>query len=86
MKIFKYPIQTTDHQRIDMPIGAEILCVQVQSGQPCIWAKVDPSQPTESRGIYVHGTGHDVADDASKYIGTYQLTSILVFHVFEQAL
>jgi hypothetical protein len=28
-------------QEIEMPIGAEILCIQTQNEKPCIWAKVD---------------------------------------------
>lgn len=34
IKIYKFPIETTDVQNIAMPSGAEILCVQVQHGIP----------------------------------------------------
>lgn len=31
-KIFKYPIKITDSQSFPMPVGANILTVQVQNG------------------------------------------------------
>lgn len=42
-KIYKYRIEVTDDQNIEMPVGAKILTVQTQNGVPCIWAMVDPN-------------------------------------------
>lgn len=84
--IFKYHLQTTDYQKIEMLNGAEILCVQNQQETPCIWAIVDKSQTsTQSRTIEIVGTGHPIDESLQrKYIGSYQLQGgIFVFHVFE---
>lgn len=35
-KIYKYRIEVTDDQNIEMPVGAKILTVQTQNGVPCI--------------------------------------------------
>lgn len=80
--IFKYPIEVVDSQEIKMPIGAEVLTVQVQGDIPCLWALVESSVPSESRTILIFGTGHPVSGLNNKYIGTFQLGA-LVFHVFE---
>lgn len=86
--IWKYPILTTDWQEIHIPRGADILTVQVQHGDACLWARVNPAQPPESRMIEVFGTGHEIHKDMGverRYIGTYQLANgDLVFHVFER--
>lgn len=85
--IWKFGLETTDNQEIEMPIGAEILTVQTQHEQPCLWALVHPSAEKEIRHFEVFGTGHEVSYPTGtdrKYIGTYQLHGgSLVFHVFE---
>lgn len=69
---------------IEMPQGAETLCVQMQGTQPCIWAKVDDAKPMENRMFHVRGTGHLLQENEGKYIGTFQmLGGSLIFHVFE---
>ena len=81
-KIFKYPLMTTDIQSLLIPVGAEILTVQVQGATPCIWALVNPELPEKQITVQTFGTGHHV-DGEGKYIGTYQLEGgSLVFHVF----
>ena len=83
--IWKYPLDVADHQVLNIPAGAEILCVQVQNGQACLWALVNADAPPARRGIFIHGTGHEVNRLAGKYIGTFQLMGgALVFHVFEE--
>jgi len=46
--IWKYPLQVTDAQTIDVPEGSEALSVQVQNGTPCLWARVDPAAAKDS--------------------------------------
>jgi len=85
--IWKFELETTDNQTIEMPVNAEILTVQTQNEIPCIWALVDPTETKEKRFIEVFGTGHDIHYDmgvSRNYLGTYQLHGgSLVFHVFE---
>lgn len=81
-RIWKYPIALQDAQFIEMPKGAEILCVQMQDGNPCLWALVLPGE-TERRKIEIYGTGHPVSELELAYIGTYQ-EGPYVWHVFEE--
>lgn len=82
--IYKYPLQVTDCQVIEMPIGSRILAIQMQRGVPCLWATVDPEEEKkEKRFIRVVGTGHELSEYIA-YIGTYQMADgALVWHVFE---
>jgi len=86
--IWKFPLAVADFQTVDMPIGAEVLAVQPQREQVCLWAKVDPSRDKERRGFWIIGTGHPIEDDRERnigrHVGTFQLHGgALVFHVFE---
>lgn len=85
--IYKYPIRITDIQRFPMPVGAKILTVQVQNGNPFVWAMVDTGVSTEEVSIRVHGTGHPICDSSNlEYLGTFQSMygGNLVFHVFKE--
>jgi hypothetical protein len=85
-KIWKYELQVTEFQQIEMPLDAELLDVQVQHGAPCLWARVNPCAPMVNRVLVTHGTGHDVAESTGEHVGSYQLQGgALVFHVFEAA-
>ncbi|HSE44881.1 MAG TPA: hypothetical protein VLA89_06090, partial [Gemmatimonadales bacterium] len=69
--VWKYPIKIHDEQLVEMPGNAHILCAQVQHGQVCLWALVNPEMPPESRKILITGTGHEREDlDFAQYIGT----------------
>lgn len=84
MTIHKYDVSDlADHLEIEMPTGAEVLCVQLQNGKPMIWARVDSSAQKEQRCFRWCGTGHS-ADGCHGYIGTVQMNG-LVFHLFEAA-
>ena len=83
--IWKYPLlNAKDHQTIQMPVGAQILCLQTQRDVPYLWVLVSPENPRRDRFIRIFGTGHPVDDHSGrlKYIGTYQETAF-VWHVFE---
>lgn len=84
--IWKYNLQITDDQAIKMPVGAKCLTVQMQHGQPALWAIVDPKAALELVAIRCHGTGHPMSDDSDKndYVGTIQtMGGQLVFHFFK---
>jgi hypothetical protein len=76
--IYKYEVDTI----VVMPIGAEILTVQLQHGTPWIWALVDRNNQLEERNFDIRGTGYEIEDINSKYIATYQ-EGPFVWHVFE---
>jgi len=82
-RVFKYELPFEDSFGIDLPRGAEILSVQVQSGRPQLWAMVDQGRPMERRYFEVRGTGHELGD-VGAFVATIQLHE-LVFHIFEAA-
>ena len=86
-RIYKYTLEVTDVQDIQLPVDAQILTVQTQHGAPQLWAIVDAdSKRTRTRRLVIHGTGHPVHEhaDIGCYLGTFQLhDGRLVFHVFE---
>ncbi len=72
-----------DEHVVIFPQGAELLTVQMQGDNLCIWARVDPSAPVADYTIRTCGTGHPLADDVGKYLGSFQLHGgALVFHAF----
>lgn len=84
MRIWKYPFRTTDEFTLDLPKDAQILSVQMQGIQPCIWAQVHPKNELEKRHFIVYGTGHYIPNDKGVYIGTYQeFEGGLIWHLFE---
>lgn len=87
--IYKYPLPTpamdSNFVIIEMPDGAQPLHVDVQHGQVCIWAVVDPERPMVRRRIRVIGTGLDASDvEHIAYIGSVLLLNgTFVFHIFD---
>ncbi len=85
--IYKYNLKVTDVQHIQLPAGAKILCVQVQDGEPHLWAEVDTDAPPEMRTIEIFGTGHPIPQEMGqdrRYISTFQMKNgSLVFHAYE---
>lgn len=84
--IYKYQLETTGAQLIEMSMGAEILTVQTQNEVPCVWVMVDLDLAKIQYAFRIFGTGHPIEEGfKGKYIGTYQLRGgALVFHVYLQ--
>lgn len=82
--IYKYPIKIEEKQEIEIPFGAMILSVQLQNGNPYLWAKVETGNSNATRIIYVFGTSQpiEIKGGAIRYIDTLQ-TGVYVWHVFE---
>lgn len=87
--ICKYPFNVSDRVDIKMPVGAVVLYVQVQEGQPFLWVKINPTIPIETRHFRIFTTGQEVDEwkMEGRYVGAFQqLNRTLVFHVFEEVL
>lgn len=84
--IWKAELKTIDVQEIEVPVGAEMLCVHEQLNRACIWYRGDPLAEKEKRLIGLVATGKPVPErDDSRYLGTvFLLGGNLVFHVFEK--
>jgi len=82
--IWKYEL-TPGKNIVEMPLGAEILTVQTQGKNICLWALVDPYSPKTERKFQIHGEGHEIEEETLAYVGTLQFNGgDLVFHVFEE--
>ena len=83
--IYKYPVTIVDEFEVRMPRGAQPLCVQVQNGDPFLWALVDTEAAPVQRVLQVRGTGHPCDGFiASHFVGSFQLHGgALVFHLFD---
>lgn len=81
--IWKFPLSIQDAQSILVPSGGEILSVQIQDSQVCLWIAVNPANPKEQHTIEIFGTGHGMDESEREYIGTVQ-DGRLVWHIFEQ--
>ena len=85
--IWKYVLQVTDVQTVEMPVGSKILDVQMQNNTCCLWALCNSAEgsPKEDRTFVMYGTGHPVLEDHITYMGTLQFSHLqLVFHLFER--
>lgn len=85
-KIFKYPLEITDTQFVELPLGAKILTAQMQGNQLCLWAVVNtlPEAVKKNRRIEIIGTGNPMPTGDLEYISTFQMMGGgLIFHVFE---
>lgn len=84
--IWKYGLELVDRQTVKMPQGGEVLTVQTQGAEPCLWALVNPEHEKEERIFEIHGTGNPIHADMGierEYIGTFQQPPF-VWHVFER--
>lgn len=81
-KIYKYKLELTEEQIVNMPQGSKILSTQLQDGSICLWAMVDTEKPFKQRDIRIYGTGSKITD-LDKYIGTVQ-DGRYVWHVWER--
>jgi hypothetical protein len=84
--IWKFNLTLTDLQYIEMPKAAEVLTIQWQNEQACLWALVNPNAEKETRYFEIHSTGNPILESDNrerKYIGTIQQL-LFVWHVFER--
>ncbi len=83
--IYKYPIEIDDTIKISLPGDAQILSIQEQNGQTCLWALLDPQAKKRTRIIRTFGTGHPFDLSNYQFISTVQYPrENLVFHFFEE--
>lgn len=84
--IWKAVLRAAEIQEIEVPTGAELLCVREQFDNVCIWYRCDPSAAMSTRKIAIVGTGHPApSKEQARYLGTAALRNgRLMFHVFEE--
>lgn len=81
---FQLGFLLSSREAVDMPVGAKILCVQMQAEAITLWAEVDTTKPIESRTFMRVGTGWVLEDghEYNEYIGTVQQYT-MVWHIYE---
>lgn len=79
--IWKFPLELTAEQAIEIPVTYEVLTVQVQNGEIVAWAIVDTADERVKQRIVIVGTGHPLPDNIDLHIGTVQIGPY-VWHVF----
>lgn len=85
MTIYRYRLPIQDEVTLLMPCFAQILSVQRQDDNLCMWAIVDPAERPETRRFEIHGTGnHGRHFHNRKFLATVRDTWG-VWHVFEVA-
>lgn len=84
-RVYKYALpKPDDFVTLELPVGARVLCVQMQGGRPYLWARVDLGVSMEKRRFRLAGTGHDIDE---RTIGTYVATwqdGPFVWHLFNE--
>ena len=83
--IWKFQLEITDRQDVEMPVGSEILYAGNQHEQLCLWVMCDGTYPKKSRLIEIVGTGHPIKPQRNHrrhFIGTV-IIDPFVWHVFE---
>lgn len=80
-RIWKYILQITDEQIIEVPSGAKLLHIDQQEGRLCLWMIVDIESELTKFVVNIVGTGNPVPNELPPYIGTAQIHT-LVWHVF----
>lgn len=85
--IWKFTLTLKPEQTIEIPHTHEYLSIQMQAGQPCLWAIVDPAANTKAVRIACHptgGIGAPARRDGHEYLGTVQV-DWTVWHFFGYA-
>lgn len=94
--IYKYELEITDSQILQMHGIPRFLSVQEQNGKLVVWAIIDTNNGINGREILIVGTGNEIPnyynlsgrsyDSASGYttehIGTVVMNNGLVWHIF----
>ena len=85
--IHKYAVSLTDEFTVRMPEFSQVLCTQMQRGEPWVWALVDTERPERERKFILCGTGLSAPDEPGpyplwNYVGTFQMDNGFVGHLF----
>lgn len=86
--IYKYKLEVTDEQVIQLHSDYKILSVKEQYSELVLWAVVDTEKPKTNVTISIVGTGHEIKERDElfsywEYIDTVMSYNGLVWHVFD---
>jgi hypothetical protein len=82
--IWKFRLLVRDYDTIQMPAGANIISVDVQHGEVCLWAEVDPGAAPQPRHFALVPTGGQLPRRNLEHLGTVLISSgNFVLHIYE---
>jgi hypothetical protein len=83
--VYKYDVPVVDRFQLELPAGAELLCVDVQDEEGYLWALVEPTSVAQTRTFIVRGTGQPIEEGTKyAYVGSFfPGDGMYVFHVLE---
>lgn len=82
--VWKTHLLVVDEQFVGLPPGSELLKVDIQGGDPCLWFLASTTLASVKRKILIRGTGHQMSGAEKKYVGTFTtIGGALVWHVFD---
>lgn len=84
--IWKYELEVTDLQEVEMPIDSQVLSVANQDGRLCMWALVPQLESRKEKYCFeIIGTGNPIGQTplSRRFVGTV-LMPPFVWHVFER--
>lgn len=79
--IYKFTLTGRHSTPVELPKDSIVLHCDIQSGELCVWVRVDTDKPKEKRYFTVVGTGWEL-DENMCYIGTVQEPPY-VWHIME---
>lgn len=83
--VWKFPIEIIAVQGVMMPPRAEIIHAGLDpAGDPCVWARVNPTTEKVERSICVTGTGGPIPEGENRHVGSFT-HGPFVWHVWESA-
>ena len=84
--IHKFKLETTDDiQVFSLPNAHSILKFGEQDGQIVTWIDLRTGETLEVlRKFHIIGTGHDIGDYPAAWLDTVQMSSGLVWHIYEK--
>ena len=84
-RVYKYQLQTDTVRATSIRASAYFRCmdIQVQDGQPVLWAEVDPEADQVEFEMYAVYTGQQPPTSAD-YRGTVVLGSIVIHYYLER--
>ena len=81
--MWKFPFRIQKAIQIEMPWGASIKLVEVQDGEPTLWAEVHPANPKVTRRFWLVGTGDEIPEEADQHVASFQMPPD-VWHLYEE--
>lgn len=82
MKIYKYELELTDVQTIQVPYRFQPLSVQFQGDNLCLWAMMNENScDMVYKTITIIGTGNSIGRGPGVFIDTVQKNGF-VWHIF----